>query len=219
MTRISLYKVIPLIFTTVLLVKFGIQTVKGSEIKSIHHDGLTLDMAVKAAQRNDPWLTGNRHIQDAYQSKSIAAGTLPDPKVNIGLANMPMDTFDFGQEGMTQFKVGVSQMFPRGESLALRQQQLELIASQYPFQREDRKAKVAVTSGQLWLDVYKAQESIALIESNRGLFEQLSDIAQASYSTALGKSRQQDIVRAQLEVTRIDDRLNVIEQQIGRGHG
>ncbi|MBE7215000.1 TolC family protein [Shewanella benthica] len=214
MTRISLLKVFPLFLLTVLLAEQGIQTVQGAEVKSITHDGFTLEMAVKSAQRNDPWLVGNRHTQDAYESKSIAAGTLPDPKINIGLANMPLDTFDFGQEGMTQFKVGVSQMFPRGDSLALRQQQLELIASQYPFQREDRKAKVVVTSGQLWLDVYKAQESIALIESNRSLFEQLSDIAQASYSTALGKSRLQDIVRAQLEVTRIDDRLNVLEQEL-----
>lgn len=217
MTRISLFKVFPLIFMMVLFVELCIQTVQAAEVKLIKHDGFTLEMAVKSAHRNDPWLVGNRHTQDAYQSKSIAAGTLPDPKVNVGLANMPLDTFDFGQEGMTQFKVGVSQMFPRGESLALRQQQLELIASQYPFQREDRKAKVAVTTGQLWLDVYKAQESIALIESNRALFEQLSDIAQASYSAALGKSRQQDIVRAQLEVTRIDDRLNVLEQQLDTG--
>jgi len=217
MMRISLFKVLSLISMIVLLVGFCINTVQASEVKSLKHDGLTLEMAVKSAQRNDPWLAGNRHIQNAYQSKSIAAGTLPDPKVNIGLANMPLDTFDFGQEGMTQIKVGVSQMFPRGESLALRQQQLELIASQYPFQREDRKANVAVTSGQLWLDVYKAQESIALIESNRALFEQLSDIAQASYSTALGKSRLQDIIRAQLEVTRIDDRLNVLEQQFDTG--
>lgn len=217
MKQLSILKVLPLIFLIFLFVELCIQTVQGAEVKSIKHAGFTLEMAVKSAQRNDPWLAGNRHTQDAYQSRSIAAGTLPDPKVNIGLANMPLDTFDFGQEGMTQFKVGVSQMFPRGESLALRQQQLELIASQYPFQREDRKAKVAVTTGQLWLDVYKAQESIALIESNRALFEQLSDIAQASYSAALGKSRQQDIVRAQLEVTRIDDRLNVLEQQLDTG--
>ncbi|MCJ8303245.1 TolC family protein [Shewanella sp.] len=214
MTRISLFKVFPLFLLTVLLAEQGIQTVQGAEVKLITHDGFTLEMAVTSAQKNDPWLAGNRHTQDAYESKSIAAGTLPDPKVSVGLANMPLDTFDFGQEGMTQFKVGVSQMFPRGDSLALRQQQLELIAGQYPFQREDRRGKVAVTSGQLWLDVYKAQESMALIERNRALFEQLSDIAQASFSAAFGKSRQQDIIRAQLEVTRIDDRLNVLEQQL-----
>ena len=78
---------------------------------------LTLERAVKAAQLNDPWLVGNRHSQDAIESMSVAAGTLPDPQVSLGLANVPTDTFDFDQEPMTQFKVGVTQMFPRGDSL------------------------------------------------------------------------------------------------------
>jgi outer membrane protein TolC len=173
---------------------------------------LTLDQAVEMALRNDPWLVGNQHTQDSIESMSIAAGTLPDPKVSLGLANIATDTFDFSQEGMTQFKVGVSQMFPRGDSLALKRKKLQLIGSQYPFMREDRKAKVILEVAKLWLDIYRAQESIALIERDRSLFEQLSDVAQASYSSALGKTRQQDIVRAQLELTRLDDRLTVLRQ-------
>ena len=54
---------------------------------------LTLDEAVKAAQLNDPWLVGNRHSQNAIESMSVAAGTLPDPKVTFGVANLPTDTF------------------------------------------------------------------------------------------------------------------------------
>ncbi len=174
---------------------------------------LTLDAATKSAIQNDPWLQGNRHRQNSIESMSIAAGTLPDPKVSINLVNIAADSFDFGQEAMTQFKVGVSQMLPRGDSLAIKQQQLNLLASEYPFQREDRKAKLKVMVSQLWLDVYKAQQSIALIEKDRGLFEQLADVAQASYASTIGKTRQQDIVRAQLELTRLDDRLTMLNQQ------
>ncbi len=174
---------------------------------------LTLEEAVKAAQLNDPWLVGNRHSQDAIESMSVAAGTLPDPKVTFGVANLPTDTFDFNQEAMTQFKVGVAQMFARGDSLAIKRKQIETVGSQFPFQRLDRKAKIVVAVSKLWLDVYKAQESINLIEKDRPLFEQLADVAEASYSAALGKTRQQDIVRAQLELTRLDDRLTVLRQK------
>ncbi len=176
-------------------------------------DTLTLEMAVTAAQVNDPWLVGNRHSQDAVESLSVAAGTLPDPKVSLGLANVPVDSFDFNQEPMTQVKIGVAQMFPRGDSLAIRQKQLETLGSQFPHQRLDRRAKVVVTVSKLWLDAYKAQESIVLIQKDRPLFEQLADVAEASYSAALGKTRQQDIIRAQLELTRLDDRLTVLQQQ------
>jgi outer membrane protein TolC len=174
---------------------------------------LRLETAVRQAQLNDPWLAGNRHSQDAVESLSVAAGTYPDPKMTLGLVNLATDSFDFNQEGMTQLKVGVSQMFPRGDSLRIRRKQLELIGSQFPFQRQDRKAKVVVGVSQLWLKTYLAQESIALIEKDRPLFEQLADVAEAGYSSTLGRIRQHDIIRAQLELTRLDDRLTVLRQK------
>lgn len=169
--------------------------------------------SIITAQKNDPWLTGNKHQQQAIESMSKAASSMPDPKMSIGLANLPTDGFDFSQEGMSQFKVGITQVFPRGDTLAIKYQQLRIESEAYPFQRADRKAKVAVTVGSLWLDAFRVQQSIALIEQNRSLFEQLADVAQASYSSTLGKTRQQDIVRAQLELTQLDDRLDILAQQ------
>jgi outer membrane protein TolC len=174
---------------------------------------LSLDKAVELAQTNDPWLVGNQQSQVAVESQAVAAGALPDPKMSVAVVNLPTDTFDFDQEAMTQFKVGVSQMFPRGDSRALQRKKLQLMGTQFPYQRENRLASVAVAVTQLWLDVFKAQESIVLIEKDRALFEQLADIAQLGYSAALGRSRQQDVVRAQLELTRLDDRLTVLREQ------
>ncbi len=201
-------RIIPMAATLSLLLAGGLplQAAENSRI-------LDLRMVVRAAQANDPWLVGNKHSQDATEAMSIAAGSLPDPRVSIGLANLATNSFNFGQEAMTQAKVGISQMFPAGDTLGLRKRQLELKSGQFPYQRQDRRAKIAVTVGQLWLDAYKARESSAIIEKNRALFEQLTDVAQSSYSTALGKSRQQDVIRAQLELTRLDDRLTILHQR------
>jgi outer membrane protein TolC len=124
-----------------------------------------------------------------------------------------VDTFDFSQEGMTQFKVGVSQMFPRGKTLSLKREKLQKLSEMQPYARADRNANVAVTVAQLWLDAYRSEQTIQLIERDRGLFEHLVDVAQSSYTTAAGKTRQQDLVRAQLELTRLDDRLARLRQQ------
>lgn len=174
---------------------------------------LTLEAAVAIAQQLDPWLAGSQQSQAALLSESTAASTLPDPKISIGLANLATDTFDFGQEPMTQLKVGIAQMFPRGDSLNIRQKQLTRLSQQHPYQRQNRRANVAVIVSQHWLNAYKAQESIALIERNRNLFDQLVDVAEASYASAIGRTRQQDIVRAQLELTRLEDRLTMLNQQ------
>ena len=174
---------------------------------------LNLEEAVRLAQDNDPWLTGSELRQHALEAQSTAAGSLPDPVVNLGFANLPTDSWDFDQEAMTQFKVGVSQMFPRGDTRALDSKRLALLGSQQPLRREDRRAQVAVSISQLWLEAYRARESIRLIEADRELFEHLVDVAESSYASALGRTRQQDLVRAQLELTRLEDRLASLHER------
>ena len=174
---------------------------------------LMLDQAVRIAQENDPWLDGSRLRQEATELESVAAGTLPDPTVSIGFANVPIDSFDFGQEPMTQLVVGVGQTFPRGETLSLRRQQLLESSAQQPLMRLDRQAKVAVTVSQLWLESYRYSETIRLIEQDRDLFDYLADVAESAYSNALARTSQQDVIRAQVELTRLDDRLASLHQQ------
>ncbi|VEL97211.1 outer membrane protein TolC [Alteromonas sp. 76-1] len=184
-----------------------------SQISAEQKTPLTLQQAVAQAIQKDPWLEGSQYRENATISSSIAADTLPDPVVSLGLANVPTDGFAFDQEPMTQIKAGISQMFPRGESLSIRRKQLEELATQHPFMRLDRIAKTQVAVSMKWLDVYLAQQSISLIEKDRSLFEQLSEIAEANYSSAVGKVRQQDIIRAQLELARLEDRLTKLSSQ------
>ena len=132
--------------------------------------------------------------------------------MSIDFINNPTDGFDFNQEGMTQTKVGVAQVLPRGRSLKLKSQQLQAQSQGFPFQRKDRQAKVAVTVGKLWLDLYRVQNTIKLIEKHEPLFEQLITVSEKSYGSALTNSRQQDIVGAQIELTRLEDRLDQLVQ-------
>ncbi|WP_232788015.1 TolC family protein [Paraglaciecola sp. MB-3u-78] len=174
---------------------------------------ITMQDAVKIAIAHDPWLTGNQLQEQALRAASEGVNNLPDPMLTMGLLNLPSDGFAFNQEAMTQFKVGIAQTFPRGDSLAIKQQQLSYQADQHPYQREDRKAKIQVTVSQLWLNAIKADQTIRLIERDRVLFEQLVDIVKASYSSAQGNTRQQDVISAQLELARLDDRLTAVNSQ------
>ena len=97
---------------------------------------VSLEQAITLAQKNDPWLHGSRLKQSAVENRSIASGTLPDPKVSLGIINLPTDTWAIDQEGMTQLKVGVSQMFPRGDSLEIKKDQLQIESTKFPLLRE-----------------------------------------------------------------------------------
>ena len=45
-------------------------------------------------------------------------------------------------------------------------------------------------------------------------FEQMAEVAKASYSNVVGKTRQQDVIRAQLEIVQLDDRLTSQKQKL-----
>lgn len=168
---------------------------------------LTLDKAVSSSIKHDVWLTKSNFVEYGLTDKSISASTIPDPVLSAAILNLPTDGFEFNQEPMTQMKVGIAQLFPRGDTLALQKQRYLDLAAEQPVLRQDRKAKTELLVTKIWLSAFQAQASIALIENNRGLFEQLKDIASASYSSLIGKGRQQDIIRADLEISVLDDRL------------
>ena len=112
---------------------------------------LQLANVIDAAIEYDPWLRQSAQIQQALLEESIAEGALPDPRLSLGAANLPVDTFDTGQEAMTQATVGISQRIPRGDSLQLSQDRKEVLAQEQPFQRENRRARVVETVTRLWL--------------------------------------------------------------------
>ncbi|MGD8417623.1 MAG: TolC family protein, partial [Pseudomonadales bacterium] len=173
---------------------------------------LTLDGAVSLAIESDPWLGGSREIESALRDEAVAAASLPDPRIDLRAVNLPLPSLDLSEVPMTQIAVGVSQQFPRGRTRSLARQQKEALAAAEPMRRADRKAKLTATVAGLYLDAWLASASRILIEQDRALFEQLVDAAESQYTTAVGRARQQDLIRAQLELTRLDDRLTVLRQ-------
>lgn len=139
---------IQLLFPIVLLVGVNSQAYTLEEFintQRMHtQNNLTLESAVVLAITSDPWLNASRYREDALTSESISALSLPDPKVSLMAANLPTDGFDINQEPMTQLSIGVSQKFPRGQTLELGSRKKIELAKQEPLLRQDRAARVRV---------------------------------------------------------------------------
>jgi outer membrane protein TolC len=200
----------PIFNRFLFIVLFGV-----SVFKVQASDELSFYQAIFLAQKFDPWLKGNLHKQDAIQSLSQAANHLPDPQISLGVANIGADRFDFNQEQMTQLKVGITQMFSRGNSLAIKSQQLNVQSEAFPYQRQNRQAQVAVTVGTIWFEIYKVEHAITLLLESKKLYEQLSALTQADYAagTHVNKVSQHDLLKAELEVIKIEDKLARLGQE------
>jgi len=174
---------------------------------------LSLNEAIRIAQTNDDWLARSELIQARLMHLSDGADAWPDPTISISMLNLPVDSFALDQEPMTQFKLGATQMLPRGDTLSLQQKKYQVVADEQPFQRDDRKRKVALYTSQLWLDAYKSNASYRLVEQAKPLFDKLGAIVSASYAASSGSTRQQDIISAELELLRLNDRLVELDTQ------
>ncbi len=168
---------------------------------------LSLNNAILTAIENDDYLTKSEYEQERLIKLSEGSRALPDPTFNIGLLNLPTDGFEFDEEPMTQFKIAATQLFPRGNTLTLTETQFEQAASIQPYRRLDRTAKLAWQTKLLWLDAFKNQSNYAIVQNTKPLFEKLGDIVSANYASSVGNAKQQDIIRADLALIRLKDRL------------
>ena len=164
---------------------------------------LTIAEAGDLALSGEPGAAALLDSAEALQERAVAAGQLPDPMMRVGLANFPVSGGGFSTEGMTQAQLGFRQAFPRARSLE--SDQFESQARALTFNADARKRDVLQATRHAWLDTYYAQQAEVLLTESRPFFADLVTITRSLYS--VGRKSQHDVLRADLELSRLDDRL------------
>jgi outer membrane protein TolC len=173
--------------------------------------GLTLEESEQLALSADPAIIARESRALALQDQAVADGQLPDPKLLVSVWNVPLDDFSMKKEPMSQLRTGISQAFPRGDSLQYRRQRSEWLSKAETAAMRDTRAEIRRNVRETFLELYYQEQATRIIEQTRSLFEQLVDITRAHYAS--GRVSQQDVLLAQLELSRLDDRATGISQQ------
>lgn len=174
-------------------------------------DGLTIAEAGQLALADDYTLNAIQARSEAMSERSVAVGKLPDPQLKLGFANLPTDTFNLGQEPMTQAVIGVRQMFPRGHTLSLNSERINKSIARNDAEAEDRKHQLLLAVREEYTRIYLHQERKKILRQSWVVFSDLAEITRDYYAS--GRAHQQDVVQAQLELSRVEERLAGIEQQ------
>ena len=168
-------------------------------------DELTLAEAEQIALDSDFIVKQYNTSAESLDEVAIAEEQLPDPKAKFGIMNIPVNSFDRSQEPMTQLQFGVQQAFPRGDTLHYKRLRTEDMADVDKAKALDQEKKVLRSVRNSYLDLYLNIKTESILQQNRALFTQLLDITQRQY--AVGRDNQHDVLRAQLELALIDDRI------------
>lgn len=144
------------------------------------HAGLTLEQATRLAREQAPALAAQRNALAGAQAAQPAAATLPDPRLTLGVDNLPLsgaDRLSLTRDFMTMQRVGLMQEVPNrakrearasGAQARVSREQAVLDAAGLAVQRDSALA---------WLAVYYAERRLgalqALDDENRVLLETL----------------------------------------------
>ncbi|PQJ70408.1 copper transporter [Vibrio jasicida] len=173
-----------------------------------------LAQLINVALSND----GNRKQYSAQsvamRETGVASATLMDPKLKVGFGGLPVDSFKFDEDPMTNISVGLMQQFERGSTLDLQQKKANQQADGLGLQVHARELEVANSMTQLWLELGYQQRAEQIMLENRKLMKEMESFIQTNYS--IGKSEAQDLLNAQLQVSKLDEKLQANAQMQSR---
>ena len=174
-------------------------------------DPLPLAEALKIGEKSSPRLAAQGAALAAARELVPRAGELPDPKLRIGVENLPVNGADrlrYDTDFMTMRRIGLVQDFPNGEKRKLRGERAarerDVEASNLAAQRAGIQREIALA----WLELYFAQQArTPLVELVGELQLQLDTV-----SAAIAAGRQSTADALALRGAGVAAQDRVIEQ-------
>jgi outer membrane protein TolC len=162
-------------------------------------------------------LVQNKEIQSlaarvqSLEEEISFAGSLEDLRLGFGVLNLPTDSWEFDEEPMTQKTVFLAQKFPWFGKLSLRSQRQALVASEQQAMLEAKKLELV-------RKIAIAYYELGFVVTNAGINERLTDmvtqllkVAETRYAS--GEGLQQDVLQAQVELSKLIDEKIVLEKR------
>jgi cobalt-zinc-cadmium efflux system outer membrane protein len=168
---------------------------------AVEGEVLSARSAVEIAVRDNPNLAEMQARYEALSEIPSQVGTLPDPMLNLNAMNLPTDTFDRDQEAMTQLQIGFSQAFPFPGKLVLRKEAAEYDARAAAHSMDEVRLQLINNVKSKWWQLYYLDRSLETVDNNQALLRQFITVAKTKYET--GKGLQQDVLLAQLELSKL----------------
>jgi outer membrane protein, heavy metal efflux system len=178
---------------------------------------LTLAEAQRRAALDAPPLNAQTAALEAAKNLAVGAAELPDPKLVIGLDNVPADganRFSIARDGMTMRRVGFMQDFVRSEKRQARAgRAAALVAreeSMLVLARANLERDVAVA----WIERHFAERQLALLIELEAETALQARASLAQFAGARGESAEP--LGAHMALEQLKDRIDEARRQIAR---
>jgi len=143
--------------------------------------------------------------RNAAYSRIDQNSNLPDPVLILGLRNIPTNSFSFDQDPMTQKAIGLSQMFPFPGKLSAIEEATAIDTLIIDQEINDTENGIRQMVTKQYYNLNYFRRAIFYAEESKKLLRDIADVVSVKYSVSTAS--QQNLVKVQLELTRIDEKI------------
>ena len=172
---------------------------------------LMLSGLIQEALANNPNLQSAENSWQASLAQIPQAGALPDPVLSVNLMNLPVSSFAFDQEPMTGKQIGIMQMFPFPGKQGLKEDIAREGAAVSEARYRELRNQLVKNVKSAYYDLFLVDKSLETVHKNIGVLQEFVRIAETKYS--VGGGLQQDVLRAQVELSKLTDRRINLQKQ------
>jgi len=171
---------------------------------------LLADLVREALQKN-PAIQGARHSVEAQRRRVPQAKALPDPSVGVSwMGNIRPFSVQTGDPSSYR-GVNAMQTLPYPGKLKLRGEIASKEADAGSSDLEAVRRRVTVDVKAAYFEYWFYDKALQTTLKDKDLLTKLSQIAEARYR--VGKGIQQDVLRSQVEISLLLQRITVLQQQ------
>ncbi|MEW5756325.1 MAG: TolC family protein [Pseudomonadota bacterium] len=172
---------------------------------------LSVDQAVALALQHYPALSEQQVRVQALEQTVVQQTSLPDPRLSLGLTNVPVNSLSLSEEPMTMMEIGLSQPLPYPGKRGLLQGQARAMQEAGVQELSEARLQVASEVRQTWWARYGVDRAREILTYNQELLRQIVGIAQTKYK--VGQGLQQDVLLAQLELSKLLERDLMLKRE------
>jgi outer membrane protein TolC len=173
---------------------------------------LSLAKLVQEATERNPEILAARRTVDAKRARIPQAGAWADPTVSLSYGGNALPPFTVMRgDPSSNRQVMAEQMIPYPGKTHLRTEIAVRDADAETLAYEAAARRVAAEVKQAYFDLAYIDRSLAILQKDREALGGFEKVTEIRYS--VGKAAQQDVLRAQLEVTRLAQRETMLTQQ------
>ncbi|MDH4120559.1 MAG: TolC family protein [Deltaproteobacteria bacterium] len=162
--------------------------------------GFTAESAVAQALENNPGLAARMSQARAAAEIPAQVGAWPDPMVRLGDVNVPTEG-DPNGDPMTMKEIMVEQRIPFPGKTAYRSGAARAEAGAAMEMARDARLRLIRDVKVSWWRLFQLERGLENVHRNQELLRQLVQVASTKYK--VGKGLQQDVLMAQLELSRM----------------